>query len=86
MTLPFLQDVPSNISWEQALKLIANDPRYGTLRKLNEKKQAFNAYKVQRGKEEKASGSLFQSGLAMHYSTSIFSDNRGKADPKKSYF
>ncbi|EEC04558.1 spliceosomal protein FBP11/splicing factor PRP40, putative, partial [Ixodes scapularis] len=52
------KDVPSNISWEQALKLIANDPRYGTLRKLNEKKQAFNAYKVQRGKEEKASGSL----------------------------
>lgn len=49
----FTQEVPSNCSWEQALKLIANDPRYGTLRKLNEKKQAFNSYKVQRGKEEK---------------------------------
>nr|XP_050043882.1 pre-mRNA-processing factor 40 homolog B-like isoform X5 [Dermacentor andersoni] len=47
------KEVPSNCSWEQALKLIANDPRYGTLRKLNEKKQAFNSYKVQRGKEEK---------------------------------
>lgn len=47
------KDVPSNASWEQALKLIANDPRYGTLRKLNEKKQAFNSYKVQKGKEEK---------------------------------
>ncbi|CAN8020805.1 unnamed protein product [Ixodes persulcatus] len=58
------KDVPSNISWEQALKLIANDPRYGTLRKLNEKKQAFNAYKVQRGKEEKASGSLLRAKKA----------------------
>ncbi|KAH8038702.1 hypothetical protein HPB51_002846 [Rhipicephalus microplus] len=47
------KEVPSNASWEQALKLIANDPRYGTLRKLNEKKQAFNSYKVQKGKEEK---------------------------------
>ncbi|XP_037562636.1 pre-mRNA-processing factor 40 homolog B isoform X7 [Dermacentor silvarum] len=47
------KEVPSNCSWEQALKLIANDPRYGTLRKLNEKKQAFNSYKVQRSKEEK---------------------------------
>uniref|UniRef100_A0A023GP43 Pre-mRNA-processing factor 40 homolog B n=2 Tax=Amblyomma TaxID=6942 RepID=A0A023GP43_AMBTT len=47
------KDVPSNASWEQALKLIANDPRYGTLRKLNEKKQAFNLYKTQKSKEEK---------------------------------
>ncbi|XP_064456201.1 pre-mRNA-processing factor 40 homolog B-like [Ornithodoros turicata] len=47
------KDVPSNASWEQALKLIVNDPRYGTLKKLNEKKQAFNSYKVQKGKEEK---------------------------------
>ncbi|KAG8182480.1 hypothetical protein JTE90_020398 [Oedothorax gibbosus] len=47
------KNVPSNASWEQALKLIVNDHRYGTLKKLNEKKQAFNAYKTQRGKEEK---------------------------------
>lgn len=47
------KDVPSNASWEQALKLIVNDVRYGTLKKLNEKKQAFNAYKTQRAKEEK---------------------------------
>lgn len=47
------KDVPSNASWEQALRLIANDPRYGTLRKLNEKKQAFNSYKAQKSKEEK---------------------------------
>lgn len=47
------KNVPSNSTWEQALKLIASDPRYGTLKQLNEKKQAFNAYKVQKQKEEK---------------------------------
>ena len=35
------------------MKLIINDPRYSALRHLNEKKQAFNAYKTQRAKEEK---------------------------------
>ena len=48
-----LQKVPSNSSWDQAMKLIVNDPRYAALRHLNEKKQAFNAYKTQRAKEEK---------------------------------
>ena len=47
------KNVSSNATWEQALKLIGNDPRYGTLKHLNEKKQAFNAYKVQKQKEEK---------------------------------
>ncbi|KDR11070.1 pre-mRNA-processing factor 40 homolog B isoform X1 [Zootermopsis nevadensis] len=47
------RDVPSNVSWEAAVKLISSDPRYPTLRKLNEKKQAFNAYKTQRQKEER---------------------------------
>ncbi|XP_062586699.1 pre-mRNA-processing factor 40 homolog B-like [Saccostrea cucullata] len=47
--------VSSNASWEQALKLIVNDPRYGALRQLNERKQAFNEYmyKTKRVKEEK---------------------------------
>ncbi|XP_037086064.1 pre-mRNA-processing factor 40 homolog B-like [Pollicipes pollicipes] len=45
--------VPSTATWEQALKLIQGDQRYETLQRLNEKKQAFNAYKTQRGKEEK---------------------------------
>ncbi|XP_062594928.1 pre-mRNA-processing factor 40 homolog B-like [Saccostrea cucullata] len=45
--------VSSNASWEQALKLIVNDPRYGALRQLNERKQAFNEYKTKRAKEEK---------------------------------
>ncbi|NXA07320.1 PR40A factor, partial [Sapayoa aenigma] len=45
--------VPSSASWEQAMKMIINDPRYSALAKLSEKKQAFNAYKVQTEKEEK---------------------------------
>uniref|UniRef100_A0A6I8R050 Pre-mRNA-processing factor 40 homolog A n=1 Tax=Xenopus tropicalis TaxID=8364 RepID=A0A6I8R050_XENTR len=45
--------VPSNATWEQAMKMIINDPRYSALPKLSEKKQAFNAYKAQREKEEK---------------------------------
>ncbi len=36
-----------------AMKQIINDHRYGALRHLNEKKQAFNEYKTQRAKEEK---------------------------------
>uniref|UniRef100_A0A8C6UV61 Pre-mRNA-processing factor 40 homolog A n=1 Tax=Neogobius melanostomus TaxID=47308 RepID=A0A8C6UV61_9GOBI len=47
------KSVSSNSSWEQAMKLIINDPRYSALPKLSEKKQAFNAYKVQTEKEEK---------------------------------
>lgn len=35
------------------MKLIINDGRYGALKHLNEKKQAFNEYKTQRAKEEK---------------------------------
>lgn len=45
--------VPSKATWEQALKLIGNDPRYQTLKHLPEKKQAFNAYKTQKLKEER---------------------------------
>ncbi|XP_040197153.1 pre-mRNA-processing factor 40 homolog B isoform X5 [Rana temporaria] len=50
--------VLSNASWEQAMKLIINDPRYSALPKLSEKKQAFNAYKSQREKEEKEEARL----------------------------
>ena len=48
-----IQEVPSTASWEMAMKLIITDPRYTSLKHLNEKKQAFNAYKIQRAKEEK---------------------------------
>lgn len=45
--------VPSKANWEQALKLISSDARYQSLKHLAEKKQAFNAYKIQKLKEEK---------------------------------
>ena len=47
------QSVPSGATWEHAMKLIVNDPRYGALKHLNERKQAFHEYKTQRVKEEK---------------------------------
>ncbi|XP_053327677.1 pre-mRNA-processing factor 40 homolog A isoform X2 [Spea bombifrons] len=50
--------VPSTASWEQAMKMVINDPRYSALAKLSEKKQAFNAYKVQTEKEEKEEARL----------------------------
>merc|ERR1740131_200760 len=47
------KNVPSSANWETALKMINKDPRWETLSKLSEKKQAFNAYKIQKQKEEK---------------------------------
>ncbi|XP_014204718.1 pre-mRNA-processing factor 40 homolog A [Copidosoma floridanum] len=47
------KDVPSNATWEQAVKMIQNDPRYPQMKKLNERKQAFNAYKTHKLKEER---------------------------------
>ena len=38
-----------------AMRIIVNDPRYGALKKMNEKKQAFNEYKTKRINEEKVS-------------------------------
>ena len=48
--------MPSTATWETAMKLIVTDPRYTALVHLNEKKQAFNMYKIQTAKEEKVSG------------------------------
>ena len=47
------RNVPSTANWENALKIISKDPKWEYLSKLQEKKQAFNAYKIQRQKEEK---------------------------------
>jgi hypothetical protein len=49
----FTQNITSNATWEQCVKVISKDPRYATFKKLNEKKQAFNAYKTQRLKDER---------------------------------
>jgi pre-mRNA-processing factor 40 len=52
------RNVPSTANWENALKLINKDPRWEYLCKLSEKKQVFNAYKIQRQKEEKEESRL----------------------------
>ncbi|EFA05623.1 pre-mRNA-processing factor 40 homolog A [Tribolium castaneum] len=52
------KNVPSNATWEQCVKIISNDPRYETFKKLNEKKQVFNAYKTQKQKDEKEESRL----------------------------
>ena len=52
------KNVPSSANWETALKMINKDPRWETLSKLSEKKQAFNAYKIQKQKEEKEESRL----------------------------
>jgi len=52
------KNVPSSATWDSALKMISKDPRWETLSKLTEKKQAFNAYKIQKQKEEKEESRL----------------------------
>lgn len=51
-------NVPSNSTWEQCVKIIQHDARYEHLKKLNEKKQVFNAYKTQKQKDEKEESRL----------------------------
>ncbi|PON65555.1 WW domain containing protein [Parasponia andersonii] len=45
-------NVQSDWTWEQAMREIINDKRYGALRTLGERKQAFNEYLGQRKKLE----------------------------------
>lgn len=40
-------------SWEYAVKLISNDKRYQLFKHHEKRKQMFNAYKIQRAREEK---------------------------------
>ncbi|XP_044764182.1 pre-mRNA-processing factor 40 homolog A isoform X2 [Coccinella septempunctata] len=47
------KNVPSNATWDTCVKIISNDPRYESFKKLNEKKQVFNAYKTQKLKDER---------------------------------
>ncbi|CAI5445570.1 unnamed protein product [Caenorhabditis angaria] len=45
--------ISTTCNWDQAVKFIQNDPRFRILTKVSEKKQLFNAWKVQRQKEER---------------------------------
>ncbi|CAI2348391.1 unnamed protein product [Caenorhabditis sp. 36 PRJEB53466] len=47
--------ITTTCNWDQAVKWIQNDPRFRILNKVSEKKQLFNAWKVQRQKEERVS-------------------------------
>lgn len=47
------KNIPASSNWEQCVKIISKDPKYNIFKKLNEKKQAFNAYKTQKQKEDK---------------------------------
>lgn len=47
------KNVPSNANWDQCVKIISKDSRYSAFKGLNEKKQAFNAYKTQKLKDER---------------------------------
>ncbi|KAJ6842494.1 pre-mRNA-processing protein 40A isoform X1 [Iris pallida] len=45
-------NVESDWTWEQTMRTIINDKRYGALKTLGERKQAFNEYLGQRKKQE----------------------------------
>ncbi|XP_043719031.1 pre-mRNA-processing protein 40A-like isoform X1 [Telopea speciosissima] len=45
-------NVESDWTWEQTMRIIINDKRYGALKTLGERKQAFNEYLGQRKKQE----------------------------------
>ncbi|CAL8095974.1 unnamed protein product [Orchesella dallaii] len=47
------KNVPSTATWEQVTKMCNKDPRFKVFEKNNERKQAFNAYKIQKQKDER---------------------------------
>nr|CAG4647045.1 EOG090X064W [Megafenestra aurita]SVE92388.1 EOG090X064W [Megafenestra aurita] len=70
------KNVPSNASWDQALKYIQRDPRFAALGKLTERKQAFHAYKTQKHKEEKEEQRLKAKKAKEDLETFFLSDSR----------
>lgn len=53
-----VKNVPSNANWDQCMKIIGKDPLYAAFKGLNERKQAFNAYKTQKLKDEREESRL----------------------------
>ncbi|OQV16950.1 Pre-mRNA-processing factor 40-like protein B [Hypsibius exemplaris] len=47
------KNVPSNINWENCVKIIQSDKRFDVWKKFSDRKQAFNQYKIQKQKQEK---------------------------------
>lgn len=52
------KNIPSNSNWDACVKIISKDLRYLAFKNLNEKKQAFNAYKTQKLKDEREDNRL----------------------------
>jgi FF domain len=42
------KNVPSNINWENCVKIIQSDKRFDVWKKFSDRKQAFNQYKIQK--------------------------------------
>ena len=76
------RNVPSNANWETALKLISKDPKYEYLSKLNEKKQVFNSYKIQRQKEEKEEQRLRQKKAKEDFENFLMNNERVNSNLK----
>jgi len=74
--------VPSTANWDNALKMISRDPRWEYLSKLNEKKQAFNAYKIQRQKEEKEEQRLRVKKAKEDFEDFLMNNDRIKSNVK----
>ncbi|XP_055344820.1 LOW QUALITY PROTEIN: pre-mRNA-processing factor 40 homolog B-like [Paramacrobiotus metropolitanus] len=47
------KNIPSNINWENCVKLIQSDKRFEVWKKWSDRKQTFNQYKVLRQKQER---------------------------------
>ncbi|KAL5705076.1 hypothetical protein ACHQM5_023422 [Ranunculus cassubicifolius] len=65
-------NVESDWSWEQAMRVIINDKRYGALRTLGERKQVFNEYLVQRKKQEAEERRIKQRRAREDFTTMLY--------------
>ncbi|XP_007042685.2 PREDICTED: pre-mRNA-processing protein 40A [Theobroma cacao] len=64
-------NVGSDWSWDQAMRVIINDKRYGALRTLGERKQAFNEFLGQKKKQEAEERRIKQKKAREEYKTML---------------
>ncbi|PKA60788.1 Pre-mRNA-processing protein 40A [Apostasia shenzhenica] len=74
-------NVESDWTWEQAMRVIINDKRYGALKTLGERKQAFNEYLGQRKKHE-AEERRNRQKKAREDFTKMLEGNRTSTEPR----
>lgn len=73
------RNVPSNASWEYAIKLMENDPRFEQVRSFRGRKQVFNDYKVQKLKEDREEQRLKLKRVKEQFEQFLQTDNRVKS-------